>query len=569
APARRPGPRGGAPSAGPGSRRAHAGRVLRSVRFGAAARIMLANSLMLIGIVLLTTTLLYIQISNAATRTEQDVLRASAEVMAGSRAIEDRDPDRIAALLENIKREYRLDEIEVLDADEVQPGVREGRTETSYRGGPEGGMMYATAPIRRGDEVVGGVRAGVHGDDVRSLFAPQGAWIVGVGAVTLVLGVTATWLTSRGLRRATGDYGTAELGNMIGYYQSVLQSVSEGLLLFDRTRGEALYNREAAELLGLPEQRTLHTVPLQDLLDALPAELRGLLSSGAYARDEFRYTDERVLVVNQQPAEGAGDTWVTTMRDHTELQELSGELVSLQSFSESLRSQTHEFANRMHIIASLIETGQAREALEFATREMTLMDRPSANMLAGFDDPVVSALLLTKLTQAHEAGIELRVDAERLSGVLRGAERDLVTVVGNLLDNAFDAVSRPGIEPARRRVWLSVSGSDAQGFEIAVADDGPGIAEEDIDRVFERGWSTKHRGVGADCGEGHARAASRGVGLSIVVQAVRRLGGAIDVRGGPDEPGDPRGAAFIVWLPGAGHGESATAPPRRTEEPGG
>lgn len=536
-------------------------RLLRSVRFGAAARIMVANSLMLIGIVLLTTTLLYIQMANETTRAEQGVLRASAELVAESQVVRHGDQQAVDTLLSSVRREYDLDEIAIVPRAELPRGVIAGRTELSYRDGPHGGMIDAVAPVRaedNGAEVTAGVRAAVHGQTVRSRFAPLGAWIIGVGVLTLGLGVTATWLTSRGLRRATGDYGTAELGTMIGYYQSVLQAVSEGLLLFDRSRGEALYNRQAAELLGLPPRRTLAFVPLPELLELLPGELRPLLATGGFARDEFRYTDDRVLVVNQQPTGPAGDAWVTTMRDHTELQELSGELVSLQSFSESLRSQTHEFANRMHIIASLLETGQSERALEFATREMTLMDRPSSNPLAGFDDPVVSALLLTKLTQAREAGIELHVDTEQLNGVISGDERDLITIIGNLLDNAFDAVGQPDLPPARRRVTLCMKGSEQTGFDIEVADDGPGIAEEDIERIFERGWSTKHAGVESDSGSGHARSASRGVGLAIVVQAVRRMGGAIDVRGGPEADGDSLGAAFSVWLPGQPRDESAT-----------
>lgn len=531
-------------------------RFLRRIHVGAAGRIMIANSVMLVGILLLTTTLLYTQLSTSDARDEQTALRSIAVTAASALAAERQDSDAAVQMIADMRRSSSLSTLTVLSPSQLPQRVRDGQTDSTFRDDPSGGEMRVIAPILRAGEVIGGVEAGKSGKATRESFAGDGGWIVAYGSITGVLGILATWMTSRGLRRATGNYGTEELGKMIGYYQSVLQSVSEGLLLFDRGRGQALYNSEAAQLLRLPQQRTLDFVAISELLAALPKELREPLSQGTPLDDEFVYTDDRVLVVNQQPTNGSDGTWVTTMRDHTELQELSGELVSLRSFSDSLRSQTHEFANRMHIIASLIETGQHAEALDFATREMALMDRPSHNVLGGFDNPVVSALVLTKLTQAHEAGIELHVDTAELTGALHADERDLVTIVGNLLDNAFDAVSLPGVNPDRRRVTLRMGGSESSGFTIDVEDDGLGIAEEDLDCVFLRGWSTKHDGdQGSSAGH---RGASRGVGLAIVVQAVRRLGGAIDVRGEAEESGDPLGAAFTVWLPGNTRSRSVT-----------
>lgn len=603
----------------PDRRRRRGRGPLRWFRIGVAGQILRAITVMFLGIVLLTTTILYIQLSQKNNEHFQSLLASSADSLAASPAVHEalfadsafyssdeqapgagpgwiegtQGREDFTDYLTAVKADYELDRLAVFSADALRgaeigsrasdPGetipatggpateeaaaevlaaidpdpVLSGRTVLQFVDGEAGGTLYAVAPVystppgeepAADAEVAAVVATGLHADSIRADFAPQGRWIIGSGALTILMGTIAVWLASRGLKRVTGDYGTQELGEMLDFYSSVLQAVSEGLLLVDRNHGIVLHNTEAAELVGLPADATGDPVRIADL--ELPGSLRELLVSGRWARDEIHYTDDHVLVVNQQPTEQSPDTWVTTMRDHTELQELSGELVSVRSFSESLRSQTHEYANRLHTMVSLIEIGHSDQALEFATREIDQMDRPADNLLGGFDHPVLSALLLTKLSQAKEAGIDLEVDTSGLTGGLAAEDRDLVTVIGNLLDNAFDAVSRAGTAPERRRVYLTISGAEERGYTVEVADDGPGIPEESVDQVFERGFSTKHDGVEQDSGAGRTEDGARGVGLSLVVQAVRRLGGAIDVRGGPDCEGDPLGAAFEVWLPG-------------------
>ena len=106
-----------------------------------------------------------------------------------------------------------------------------------------------------------------------------------------------------------------------------------------------------------------------------------------------------------------------------------------------------------------------------------------------FDHPVLSALLLSKIAQAAEVGIEMTVDTAALTGNLGGDDRDLATILGNLVDNAFDALSRQDVLPEDKRVHVELSGSGGPGgFTIEVSDDGPGIDEEYLDAIFERGW---------------------------------------------------------------------------------
>ena len=600
------------------------------MKLGVAGRIMFANSIMLVGIMVLTTSLLYIQLSQLNQKREQDLLRSAADNMSISLSlvgsgetssadfIDQDSHDNVETMLGNVVSEYDFDVAAVVPIDYLVTSPSLGSSNRQERneanivssnsgdvpddsidqlaaavdgsqvsdgesivrflddGGPGGGTMYVISPVFAKhlgvDEVgpntvVGAVIVGNSADSVREGFLAQSNWLIGIAITTLVLGIAASWATSRGLRRVTGDYGATELRNMLEFYSSVLKAVSEGLLLVDRSTGIVLINADARELLGLPSAgggSTGEEIPgtddpvgatspiggiaLRDL--HLPDALIDLLSSGRWARDEIHYTDDRVLVVNQQPTDAVSDTWVVTMRDHTELAELSGELVSVRSFSDSLRAQTHEYANRLHMVVSLLETGHVDEAIDFAAKDLDDLNRVTGDGQMSFDHPVLSALLLSKIAQAAEVGIDMTVDTAGLSGRVGGDDRDLATILGNLIDNAFDALSRQDVLSEHKRVHVHLSGAGgAGGFTIEVSDDGPGIDEEYVDAIFERGWSTKHDGVETDKGLGRQETGTRGVGLSLVVQAIRRLGGAVDVQGRGEDCDDFQGAVLTVWLP--------------------
>jgi sensor histidine kinase regulating citrate/malate metabolism len=222
---------------------------------------------------------------------------------------------------------------------------------------------------------------------------------------------------------------------------------------------------------------------------------------------------------------------VVTLRDHTDLQALTGELDSVRAFAESLRAQAHEAANRLHTTVSLVELGRTQEAVDFATAELVSAQRLTDRVVGAVGDPVLAALLLGKAATAHERGVLLEIDPSTSVGETGLPGGDLVTIVGNLLDNAIDA-ALAGDPPREVQLAAEVTGGR---LEIRVEDTGPGVAEEDVRRVFERGWSTKDA-TGAPAGLG------RGLGLALVVQAVRRHGGTVTVRPGP-------GAQFVVSLP--------------------
>lgn len=258
----------------------------------------------------------------------------------------------------------------------------------------------------------------------------------------LALGGLGTYVINARLRRHTHGMNARELSRMHTYHEATLHAVREGLLMLDGRRRVALINDAGRELLGLAPGAVGRRV---DEL-ALPAPLTGALLASEPRVDEVHLTADRVIVVNTSPVVGGERRGtVVTLRDHTELQALSGELDSERGFTQALRSQAHEAANRLHTVVSLIELGRVDEAVEFATAELELAQVLTDRVVGAVAEPVLAALLLGKAAQAHERGVELALAEDSLidDGALPRslAPRDLVTILGNLIDNAVDAAS--------------------------------------------------------------------------------------------------------------------------------
>ena len=311
------------------------------------------------------------------------------------------------------------------------------------------------------------------------------------------------------------------------YYTAVLGAVREGLLLLDTDGRVQLVNDEARRLLDLPDDVIGRPLDSLGLAPGLVEAARGRTAEA----DDIYLAGDRVLVVSSSPAtwQGADVGAVVTLRDHTELRAVTGELDVVRGLSDSLRAQNHESANRLHTMVSLIELGRVEEAVDFATEELQVAQLLTDQVVGAVGDPVVEALLLGKSAEAAERGIELRIDGSLPDSDVPA--RDLVTVLGNLVDNAFDALGgMPTTDVRRVRVTL---GGDPGAVVVSVEDSGPGLDDEAVAHALDRGWTTKASGE-----------VGRGVGLALVSQVARRHGGDVEI--GASELG---GARFTVTLP--------------------
>lgn len=384
----------------------------------------------------------------------------------------------------------------------IEPALR-GETFSEVFTGTLGPSIRAVAPVRNeSGQIVGLVSAGILQTSLADRWRAQFPTIAAVSLAALAISLIGVWLIRRRLLRQTHGLRPDELRVMYEHHDAILHSVSEGLIVLDRN-GVALVNDEARRLLGLGPG----PVDSSDL----PQFLR---SFNPGARDEVHVTEDRVLVVNRAPVEdGPRHSEVVTIRDRTELQGALGELNSLKVLTDTLRSQAHEAANKLHTIVTMVEMGRADEAVQFATNELELSQQLVDRLSSAVSEPALVALLLGKTAQADERGIELTIteDTHLPSNAddvpLTGPE--MVTVLGNLIDNAMDACDRE--DP-----WVEVTVSQDNGtLLIRVADSGAGMDAGTFEKAMERGYSTK------------GESSHHGLGLALVAQVVNRHNGTL------------------------------------------
>jgi two-component system CitB family sensor kinase len=302
------------------------------------------------------------------------------------------------------------------------------------------------------------------------------------------------------------------------------------MIAFDRAGRITMVNDEARRLLGLGTTGIGSWI--EDIVP--PGRLRDVLCGTIVGKDEVVLTDDYCLTVNRMPVVLAGRPHgsVVTLRDRTELSGLLRELDSVKGLTDALRAQQHEFANHMHTVAGLLDLGETEEALSFLTDLRGAEIGLAESLRTRIASPLVVGLFLAKSAVAAERGIELVLTEDSWLGDIPVKSQAVTTILGNLIDNAFDAVAgKFSATAASGRVTVSLV-EDEDVIRLEVGDNGPGVPDDARESIFVDGFSTKPA-------SGTLR---RGLGLALVHRLVQRLGGRIEVSAGA-------GAVFTVTLP--------------------
>ncbi len=409
----------------------------------------------------------------------------------------------------------------------------DGVVRTGIDEGSLGRSANARAPIiDAAGRPVGEVSVGILESEVGIRFSEQMGWVALYTLLVFGLGIVASLVLARAIKRATFDLEPAEIVALVQEREAMLYGIREGVLAVDNLGRVNVLNDEARRLLAVPGAHLG-----QQIEDLLPdGQLRRIVTGEVSGPDRVVVTDEHLLVLNRMPVVVAGRHagWVVTIRDRTEMEALVRQLDSVEGLTTALRAQEHEFVNRLHVLSVLLELGEVEEATSYSRRLQTETTLASTEVRSRIESPTVAALMIAKMAVAAERDVIVRVDPTSRLARIEVDQLPIVTVLGNLVDNAIDAiVSDPTTNGQHPRGTVTVTVTDTdQVLRLTVTDTGPGIPAEHLDDVFVDGFSTKEPRSGIH----------RGVGLALVHRLVTRFGGTITVT-----PGD--GARFEIILP--------------------
>ena len=397
-------------------------------------------------------------------------------------------------------------------------GPLAGREEFNIERGTLGLSARGKVPLRDSSgAIVGEVSVGIHADrisDRLDALLPAAAVFT---AIALAVGVGGAALLAVRLKRRTLGLEPTDLADLVREQVAVLEGVRDGVLAVDAKGRVSVCTEQAARLL---------TEPVTPGSPAT-AEILALLEDRTPLTSGLRPLGDRVVVVTRRPVTRGGQDLgtVLTLRDHTNLDDMARELEATRALTDALRAQAHEHTNRLHALDGLLQLGNLDQAQVYV-RELTATAAVGAPP-GQVGDPFLDGLLVAKAAVASEAGVALRLGEDTWVPGRLTSPLDVITVLGNLVDNAIRAAANGG----NRLGWVEVSLLAAgQDLHIYVADSGDGVALAD---PFAPGASTKDE-------------PGRGLGLALARRTARHHGG--DVRLGPPSTG--AGTVFIAELPG-------------------
>ncbi|MGA8118014.1 MAG: sensor histidine kinase [Actinocatenispora sp.] len=377
-------------------------------------------------------------------------------------------------------------------------------------------------------DIVGEVSVGFAARDIRAnvlrVLGDAGLFAAG----SLLLGVAGSALLARRLKTQTLGLEPHELAELVQEREAVLHGVGEGVLAVGRDGVVSVCNDEAARLLGIDCPAGTLAADLD-----LPIRLRAALSGQTTSDRMMAVAGDRVLVVTRrQVRRDSHDLGtVLTLRDRTDLETLTRELDAVRSLSQALRAQRHEFANRLHTLAGLLQTDHHAEAVEYLHALSGSSPAGAGPVPAAVHDPYLQSFLAGKTAEATESDVRLEVADTSWVPRTVSAPVEVTTVVGNLVDNAVRAARLGTRQPARVEITLLAEGDT---LHVSVADSGDGVPAELRASIFADGVTTR-------------LTAGHGLGLALARQAARSQGGDVELV----DPGDAgHGAVFVAQLPG-------------------
>jgi len=393
--------------------------------------------------------------------------------------------------------------------------LERGEAYVSKAVGTLGPSMRGKVPIfANSGKVIGVVSVGYLQETVESVT--EGylqrvlLWVFGL----FLFGGIGTWLIARNVKQSIFGLEPVEIARLFRERNAILDSIREGVVAINDKGQVTMLDHEAAKILKIPPESGIGT-SIESILPQ--TRMLEVLKSGEEQFDQEMIIGGIEVIVNRVPIwqndRVAGV--VSSFRRKDEIDRMAQELTQIQEYSEVLRTQTHEYSNKLHTLAGLIQLGSHQEALDLIGRETSGYQELLGTLAETVPEPLLSAIILGKYNRAQELRIIFQLDPEsRMIDIPKKINREkIVTILGNLLENALEAAQEN--TSGKRTVLLSMTdfGND---LIFEVEDSGSGIEDESVDLSLQHGFTTKS-GTG------------RGIGLSLVHENLKYLGGHLTV----------------------------------------
>ncbi|MFC0297584.1 ATP-binding protein [Geobacillus jurassicus] len=410
--------------------------------------------------------------------------------------------------------------------------VIKGKAIISEAVGSLGPAIRGKAPIfDENGNVIGIVSVGFLLEDIEHIVWTYRLKIFFFSVLALLFGAVGAVVIAKKVKQSIHGLEPEEIGVLYQEKQAILEAIREGIVAISHEGTITMVNQTALKLLGYEHERDVLGAPILQLIPH--SRLPEVIRTGRAEYDDEMVLGGETVIANRIPIkdkQGRVIGAVSTFRNKSDLYRLTKELSQLRSYADALRAQTHEFSNKLYLISGLIQLEAYEEALEVITKETDLQQNIVRFVMKEIPDPVIGGLLIGKFNRANELKIAFEIDRESsFRDVPPWIDRDhLVTIIGNLLDNAMEAALHNGKEEKRVAVFLTDLGND---LIIEVEDNGLGVDPAVAERIYDRGFSTKTNGL-------------RGYGLDLVKKALAMLDGQITYQ---SEQG--KGTAFTVIVP--------------------
>ncbi|WP_342041864.1 sensor histidine kinase [Bacillus sp. OTU2372] len=410
--------------------------------------------------------------------------------------------------------------------------VFKGESVISESTGTLGPSLRGKAPIFSGGKVIGVVSVGYLQTDIQREVSKLQQKIFVATLIILAGSLIAAILISLNIKRAIFGLEPKEIAWMYQEKHAILESIHEGIIAIDTDSRITVVNETAHSILGVPNEVLLRGKRIETVLEN--TQLYEVVKSGKAEYDQEIIINGDVYLANRIPifnkkrdVIGA----VASFRNKSELANLLKELSHIKAYAEGLRAQTHEYSNRLYTLLGLIQLGSYKEAIDFISKEVDVAQGFIQFLMKEIPDPIIAGFILGKVSLASELKINLTIDrGSSFKDVPAEINRDmLVTIIGNLVNNAFEAVRECQKDEKRVTLFLTDLGKE---LIIEVEDNGVGMESRIQDQIFKPGFSTKNT------------SSNSGIGLSLAQKAIHDLGGYLTFSSTMGE-----GTIFTVAIP--------------------